>query len=70
MTGATFREDVETGGRTLTSWIVVIALYLLGMGLFHLLGGLGAAGEWFQRWGETSATKRARRFARSSRSSQ
>jgi hypothetical protein len=48
------------------SWIVVIVLYVLGMGLFHLLGGLGAAGEWFQRWGETSANQRRRRVSSSS----
>jgi hypothetical protein len=45
------------------SWILVIVLYLLGMGCFHLLGGLGAAGEWFQRWGETSATRRRHRLS-------
>jgi hypothetical protein len=51
-----------------SSWIVVIVLYALGMSLFHLLGGLGAAAEWFQRWGETSAAKRAHRVTSSSRS--
>jgi hypothetical protein len=50
----------------MSGWIVVIVLYLLGMGLFHLLGGLGAAGEWFERWGESSATRRARRLSSSS----
>jgi uncharacterized protein HemY len=41
-------------------WIVIIALYALGMGLFHLLGGLGAAGEAFRKWGEATARKRAK----------
>jgi hypothetical protein len=42
----------------MTSWIVVIALYALGMCLFHILGGLGAAAEFFQKWGEATARKR------------
>ena len=33
-------------------------LYLLGMGMFALLGGLGAAGEAFRRWGEATARRR------------
>lgn len=41
-------------------WIVIVALYVLGMGLFHLLGGLGAAAEAFQKWGAASARKRAK----------
>jgi hypothetical protein len=43
------------------SWIVVGVLYALGMGLFHFLGGLGAAGEAFRRWGETTAARRRNR---------
>jgi hypothetical protein len=43
-------------------WIVIIGLYALGMGLFHLLGGLGAAGEAFQKWGAATARKRAERL--------
>jgi hypothetical protein len=42
-------------------WIAVIALYALGIGLFHLLGGLGAAGEWLEQWGERSASVRRAR---------
>jgi hypothetical protein len=37
---------------TATNVIVFISLYLLGLGLFQLLGGLGAAAEAFKRWGE------------------
>jgi hypothetical protein len=47
----------------MAGWIVVVVLYLLGMGCFHLLGGLDAAGEWFRRWGETSAMRRRRRVS-------
>jgi hypothetical protein len=42
------------------SWIIVGVLYLLGMGLFQLLGGLGAAGEGFRRWGESASALRNR----------
>ncbi len=46
------------------SWILVVVLYALGIGLFHVLGGLGAAGAWFEEWGERSARARqARRRA-------
>ena len=41
-------------------WIIVIALYVLGMAFFHLLGGLGAAAEALQRWGSASSTSRRR----------
>jgi hypothetical protein len=33
-------------------WIIVIALYAFGMGLFYVLGGLGAAAEHLKSWGE------------------
>jgi hypothetical protein len=36
----------------MSNWIVVVVLYLLGMGLFHLLGGLAAAADVLRRWGE------------------
>jgi hypothetical protein len=35
------------------NWILIGSLYLLGMGTFRLLGGLGAAGEAFRRWGSS-----------------
>ena len=44
--------------RHMWSWTLTIALYVLGMALFNLLGGLGAASRAFQRWGETSARRR------------
>jgi hypothetical protein len=47
------------------SWIVVLALYLLGMGCFHVLGGLRAAGEALERWGRASAVTRLRRASAS-----
>jgi hypothetical protein len=42
------------------SWIVVIVLYVLGMSFFHLLGGVGAAGEAFRRWGAAESVRRRR----------
>ena len=40
------------------TWIVIGALYLVGMGSFQLLGGLGAAGDAFRQWGEAVARRR------------
>jgi hypothetical protein len=40
-------------------WIIVIALYVVGMGFFHVLGGLGAAAETLKRWGHASSTIRS-----------
>jgi hypothetical protein len=48
------------------SWIVVGVLYVLGMGFFHLIGGLGAAADAFERWGRHAATARRRRAPASS----
>jgi hypothetical protein len=45
------------------SWIVVVALYLFGIGFFHVLGGVGAACEALQRWGEVTAERRRKRLA-------
>ena len=39
-------------------WIVILILYVLVLGSFHALGGLGAAAEAFRRWGGHSATRR------------
>jgi hypothetical protein len=47
-------------------WIIVIALYALGMGLFHILGGLGAAAEHLRSWGESHSTIRESRASVSS----
>jgi hypothetical protein len=41
-------------------WIVVGVLYAVGMGFFHLVGGIDAAAEAFRRWGAASAARRAR----------
>jgi hypothetical protein len=42
------------------NWILIGSLYVLGMGVMTLLGGLGSAGEAMQRWGESSrATSRS-----------
>jgi hypothetical protein len=38
--------------------IVVVSLYVLGMGLFQVLGGLGAAAEVLKSWGRASSTVR------------
>jgi hypothetical protein len=46
-------------------WIAIVALYVLGMGIFHLLGGLGAAGEALERWGRASARARTNRASSS-----
>jgi hypothetical protein len=47
--------------RRVRDWIIVGVLYFLGMGLFHVLGGLGAASDTLRRWGEASSTIRSRR---------
>ena len=39
-------------------WIVIVALYLAGMGFFRLLGGVASAGEAMRRWGEAAARNR------------
>lgn len=44
-------------------WILIIGLYALGMGMFHLLGGLDSAAQAFQKWGEATARKRAKRIS-------
>jgi hypothetical protein len=46
-------------------WIIV-ALYALGMGLFQMLGGLGAAAEALNSWGAAHSSSEEIR-ARSSR---
>jgi len=40
------------------SWIGIGALYLFGIGFFRLLGGVGAANQALQRWGEATARRR------------
>jgi hypothetical protein len=41
------------------NWIIIVALYALGMGFFALLGGLRSAGDAIRRWGETARSARA-----------
>ena len=42
----------------MTSWIVTGVLYVLGIGIFHWLGGLAAAGDAIARWGSAAAEER------------
>jgi hypothetical protein len=44
-------------------WIVVLVLYAVGMGLFHLLGGIRAAGEAIENWGRASSASRAEQLS-------
>ncbi len=39
-------------------WIPYLALYVLGLGIFRVLGGLGAAAGALRRWGHGSSTLR------------
>ena len=41
-------------------WIWIGVLYVLGMGFFHWLGGVGAAANAIQGWGHASAERRRR----------
>jgi hypothetical protein len=41
------------------TWIMIAALYVSGMGVLSLLGGVRAAGDAFRNWGE-SASQRGR----------
>jgi hypothetical protein len=43
----------------MTTWIIIAVGYAAGMGLFHFLGGFGAAGRAFERWGATSSRLKA-----------
>ena len=40
------------------TWIGIALLYLLGMGLFGWLGGIGSAADAFSRWGRATAERR------------
>jgi hypothetical protein len=37
-------------------WIIIVVLYVFGVGFFHVLGGLGAAAESLKQWGRVSST--------------
>jgi hypothetical protein len=38
-------------------WILIVGLYALGMGAFHVFGGLGAAAEAIENWGRASSAR-------------
>jgi hypothetical protein len=40
------------------TWIGIVLLYVLGMGLFGWLGGLSSAADAFSRWGRSTAERR------------
>jgi hypothetical protein len=42
----------------MSQWIITGALYAFGLGLFWILGGIGAAGEAMRNWGRTSSAMR------------
>jgi hypothetical protein len=52
--------------KEMLTWIVVAVLYAVGMGLFHILGGLSAAGEAIENWGRASAADREEHVSPSS----
>ncbi len=39
-------------------WIPILVLYVLGLMIFRVLGGLGAAAGALRRWGRGSSTLR------------
>lgn len=39
-------------------WIAILILYVLALGLFRVLGGLGSAAEALRRWGGHTAGSR------------
>jgi len=38
------------------SWIITMGLYAFGMGVLCLLGGVRAAADAFEKWGEAAAS--------------
>ena len=44
----------------MASWIVIGVLYVLSLGGFRWLGGIGAAGEALRQWGRSRAADRSR----------
>jgi hypothetical protein len=42
------------------TWIWIVALYLLSISLFRWLGGIGAAADAIQRWGQSVGERRRR----------
>jgi len=58
----TYRPDADTSfARTIGamwSWVVIAVLYVLGIGFFRWLGGIGAAADAIQRWGHSAGVRR------------
>jgi len=46
--------------RSMWDWIWIGILYVLGMGFFRWLGGIGAAADAIQRWGHATGERRRR----------
>ena len=44
----------------MAGWIVIGVLYVLSIGGFRWLGGIGAAGEALRQWGRSQAAERRR----------
>jgi hypothetical protein len=44
----------------MASWILIGVLYVLSIGGFRWLGGIGAAGEALRQWGRSRAAERGR----------
>lgn len=40
------------------SWFVIGVLYVLGIGFFRWLGGVGAAADAISQWGRATAARR------------
>jgi hypothetical protein len=41
-------------------WVWIVVLYVLGMGFFRWLGGIGAAADAISTWGRATAERRRR----------
>jgi hypothetical protein len=48
------------------SWIEIVLLYVLGMGLLCWLGGLSSAADALSQWGRSTAEHRRRAVSSSS----
>jgi hypothetical protein len=45
------------------SWLGIGALYLIGIGFFHWIGGVAAASDAIAQWGHATAERRRRSLA-------
>ncbi|MFL5960813.1 MAG: hypothetical protein ACJ75G_11170 [Gaiellaceae bacterium] len=48
------------------TWLWIVALYVLGIGMFRWLGGLASAADAFSRWGRATAERRRHAVSSSS----